>query len=66
MSPLSWTATAGSAKNRVLPVSFGHKAGFDRLKEITRYAVGDRGIYVLCLYVFSTRNSAATPRRSAT
>ena len=29
------------AKNRGLPASFGHKAGFDRLKEITRYAVGD-------------------------
>ena len=35
------------AKNRGLPASFGHKAGFDRLKEITRYAVGDCGIKVL-------------------
>lgn len=40
------------AKNRGLPASFGHKAGFDRLKEITRYAVGDCGIKVLSLYVF--------------
>ena len=46
------------AKNRGLPVSFGHKAGFDRLKEITRYAVGDRGVRVLSLYVFSTENFA--------
>ena len=44
------------AKNRGLPASFGHKAGFDRLKEITRYAVGDCGIKVLSLYVFSTEN----------
>ena len=34
----------------------GHKAGFDRLREITRYAVGDRGVFVLSLYVFSTEN----------
>ena len=46
------------AKKRNLPVSFGHKAGFDRLKEITRYAVGDRGVKVLSLYVFSTENFA--------
>ncbi|MEE0799941.1 MAG: polyprenyl diphosphate synthase [Gemmiger sp.] len=44
------------AKKRGLPVSFGHKAGFDRLKEITRYAVGDCGVKVLSLYVFSTEN----------
>ena len=30
------------AKQRLMPVSLGHKAGFDRLREITRYAVGDR------------------------
>ena len=30
------------ARQRMMPASFGHKAGFDRLKEITRYAVGDR------------------------
>lgn len=46
------------AKQRLLPVSLGHKAGFDRLKEITRYAVGDRGVRVLSLYVFSTENFA--------
>jgi len=33
-----------------------HNAGFDRLREITRYAVGDRGVFVLSLYVFSTEN----------
>ena len=37
------------AKQRMLPVSVGHKAGFDRLREITRYAVGDRGVFVLSL-----------------
>lgn len=46
------------AKQRLMPASFGHKAGFDRLKEITRYAVGDLGIHVLSLYVFSTENFA--------
>lgn len=46
------------AKQRFLPASLGHKAGFDRLKEITRYAVGDLGIKVLSLYVFSTENFA--------
>ena len=46
------------ARQRMLPASFGHKAGFDRLKEITRYAVGDCGIKVLSLYVFSTENFA--------
>ena len=50
------------AKNRGLPVSFGHKAGFDRLKEITRYAVGDCGVHVLSLYVFSTENFARDAR----
>ena len=39
------------AKQRLLPVSMGHKAGFDRLREITRYAVGDRGVFVLSLYL---------------
>lgn len=46
------------ARQRGMPASFGHKAGFDRLKEITRYAVGDRGVKVLSLYVFSTENFA--------
>lgn len=46
------------ARQRMLPASLGHKAGFDRLKEITRYAVGDCGVRVLSLYVFSTENFA--------
>ena len=44
------------ARQRFMPASVGHKAGFDRLQEITRYAVGDRGVKVLSLYVFSTEN----------
>ncbi len=44
------------ARQRNMPVSLGHRAGFERLKEITRYAVGDRGVKVLSLYVFSTEN----------
>ena len=50
------------AKQRLMPASLGHKAGFDRLKEITRYAVGDRGVKVLSLYVFSTENFARDPK----
>ena len=46
------------ARNRMMPASLGHKAGFDRLKEITRYAVADCGVQVLSLYVFSTENFA--------
>ncbi len=46
------------ARARGLPASLGHKAGFERLKEITRYAVGDVGVKVLSLYVFSTENFA--------
>ena len=52
------------AKQRMLPVSVGHKAGFDRLREITRYAVGDRGVFVLSLYVFSTENFSVCSRRA--
>ena len=44
------------ARNRHLPASLGHKAGFDRLTEITRYAIKDCGVHVLSLYVFSTEN----------
>ena len=44
------------ARNRRLPASLGHKAGFDRLTEITRYAIKDCGVHVLSLYVFSTEN----------
>ena len=50
------------ARQRLMPASLGHKAGFDRLKEITRYAVGDRGVHVLSLYVFSTENFARDAR----
>lgn len=46
------------AKKRGMPVSLGHKAGFDRLKEICRHAMETRGVKVLSLYVFSTENSA--------
>ena len=44
------------ARSRHLPASLGHKAGFDRLTEITRYAIKDCGVHVLSLYVFSTEN----------
>ena len=50
------------ARQRLMPASLGHKAGFDRLKEITRYAVGDRGVHVLSLYVFSTENFSRDAR----
>ena len=55
------------AKQRLMPVSLGHKAGFDRLREITRYAVGDRGVFVLslCCTSFPQRTSPAMPKRSA-
>lgn len=46
------------ARQRGMFVSLGHKAGFDRLKEITRYALSERGVKVLSLYVFSTENFA--------
>jgi len=43
------------AKEKNLPRSKGHDAGFKRLKEITKYAF-DRGIKVVSIYVFSTEN----------
>lgn len=46
------------ARQRGRPASFGHKAGFDRLKEIARHAMADAGVQVLSLYVFSTENFA--------
>ena len=46
------------ARRRHLPASLGHKAGFDRLTEITRYAIKDCGVHILSLYVFSTENFA--------
>ncbi|MDD4849612.1 MAG: polyprenyl diphosphate synthase [Gemmiger sp.] len=44
------------ARERGLPASLGHKAGFDNLRDIIRYAVGERGVEVLSMYVFSTEN----------
>ena len=44
------------ARQRGMLASLGHKAGFDRLKEITRYALAECGVKVLSLYVFSTEN----------
>ena len=49
------------ARQRMMPASLGHKAGFDRLKEITRYALAERGVEVLSLYVFSTENFHRDP-----
>lgn len=46
------------ARNRLMPASVGHKAGFDRLREICRYSMEQRGVKVLSLYVFSTENFA--------
>jgi len=43
------------AKERNLPRSKGHDAGFKRLKEITSYAY-KLGIKVISIYVFSTEN----------
>lgn len=43
------------AKERNLPRSKGHLAGFKRLKEITSYAF-EKGINVVSVYVFSTEN----------
>jgi len=43
------------AKERGLPRSKGHDAGFKRLKEITNYAY-KLGIKVVSVYVFSTEN----------
>ncbi len=46
------------ARGRNRPASFGHKAGFDRLQDLCRYVMRDRGVFVLSLYVFSTENFA--------
>lgn len=43
------------AKEKGLPRSIGHDAGFKRLKEITSYAF-NKGIKVVSVYVFSTEN----------
>ena len=50
------------ARQRHLPASLGHKAGFVRLTEITRYAIKDCGVHILSLYVFSTENFARDSR----
>ena len=54
------------AKQRLMPVSMGHKAGFDRLREITRYAVGTAASLCCRSMFFPPRISAAMPRKSAT
>lgn len=43
------------AKERGLPRSMGHDAGFENLKKLEKY-IFDRGISVLSLYLFSTEN----------
>ena len=43
------------AKVRGLARSFGHDAGFKRLKEVTNYAF-KKGINIVSIYVFSTEN----------
>lgn len=43
------------AKEKNLPRSKGHDAGFKRLKEITAYAF-EKGIKIVSIYVFSTEN----------
>ena len=43
------------AKERNLPRSKGHDAGFKRLKEITSYAF-DKGVKIVSIDVFSTEN----------
>lgn len=43
------------AKERNLPRSKGHDAGFKRLKEITSYAFY-KGVKIVSIYVFSTEN----------
>ena len=50
------------ARSRHLPASLGHKAGFERLKEICRHALTIREVKVLSLYVFSTENFARDSR----
>jgi len=43
------------AKKRMLPRSFGHRAGVEKVKEIVRLS-SDMGISALTLYAFSTEN----------
>ena len=46
------------ARQRSMIASMGHKAGFERLKEICRHALTILEVKVLSLYVFSTENFA--------
>ena len=46
------------ARQRSMIASMGHKAGFERLKEICRHALTIREVKVLSLYVFCTENFA--------
>lgn len=55
MSPLSWTATAGGAKSRMMPRIMGHNAGLKAMKEIVKKA-DSLGIKYLTVYAFSTEN----------
>lgn len=43
------------AKSRFMPAIFGHKAGFDNVKKVTKLA-HDRGIKYLTLWALSTEN----------
>lgn len=43
------------AKKRMMPRSFGHKAGVETVKKIVRYC-DDIGVEALTLYAFSTEN----------
>ncbi|MDA9129327.1 polyprenyl diphosphate synthase [Candidatus Gracilibacteria bacterium] len=48
------------AKARFMPAIFGHKAGFDNVKKITRLA-NDKGITHLTLWALSTENLQKRP-----
>jgi undecaprenyl diphosphate synthase len=43
------------AKNKNLPALEGHKAGYEKVKEVGKWCI-DRGIEVLTVYAFSTEN----------
>ncbi len=48
------------AKERFMPSIFGHKAGFDNVKKITRLA-NDKGVKYLTLWALSTENLKKRP-----
>lgn len=53
------------AKSRMMPTIFGHKAGFENLRAITRLA-HDRGIKHLTVWALSTENlTKRTPEEIA-